>query len=132
MKRQKTRVELLKEELARAQALEAYGGFFEFQLSKNPIKENSSAYNHFRDYLNQQGLELSGDSIRPLGTSPEEGRGQGYLGANYVIVMRGTLLEKLSRRYNPPNFNPKHGQCDEINAAYEHGKPAQHSSAAGH
>jgi len=113
MIRQITRVELIKDELARAQALEDYSKIVGFKLIGKLMKEGSEAYEHFRAYLNKHGLELSGEYICPLGAKPEEARGQGYIGQDTIFAIKGTLLEKLCDRYGPLE-SPKHNQFPEL------------------
>lgn len=127
MIRQKTGVELAKNELAQAEAIENYSRIVGFKLS-GKLREYSETYEHFRAYLNQHGLELSGDNIRPLGAKPEEAKGQGYIGQDTIFAIKGTLLEKLCDRYNPLE-SPKHNQFPELK---DYQPTEQHSSAAGH
>ena len=113
MIRQITRVELIKDELARAQALEDYSKIVGFKLTGKLMKEGSEAYEHFRAYLHKHSLDLSGEYICPLGAKPEEARGQGYIGRDTIFVLKGTCLERLCDRYNPLK-SPKHHQFPEL------------------
>lgn len=113
MIRQITRVQLAEEQLARAEAIENYSRIVGFKLIGKLMKEGSEAYEHFRAYLNKQGLELSGDNICPRGARAEEARGQGYIGQDTIFAIKGTLLEKLCDRYSPIE-SPKHNQFPEL------------------
>lgn len=128
MIRQKTRVELAKDQLVHAEAIEAYSQIIGFKLVGKLMKEGSEAYEHFRAYLNKHGLELSGDNILTLGAKPEEARGQGYIGQDTIFAIKGTLLEKLCDRYSPLE-SPKHHQFPELR---DYQPTQQHSSAAVH
>ena len=128
MIRQITRVELIKDKLARAEALEEYSKIVEFKLTRKLMKEGSEEYEHFRAYLNKHGLELSGENIYPFGAKPEEARGQGYIGRDTIFAIKGTLLERLCDRYNPLK-SPKHNQFPELR---NYQLTQQNSSAARH
>jgi hypothetical protein len=73
----------------------------QFVLGKTAVIEGSPAWNHLVDYLKTQGFQVKTRDIY-IGNQK-----LGRIGASHILVDKGTRLEELCRRYNPPSYNPK-------------------------
>ena len=79
-----------------------------FRLNETAVIEGSQAWNHLIDYLKVHGFQVK---TRDIYLNNQK---QGRIESSHVLVNKGTRLEELCKRYNPPCYNPKHNRCLEI------------------